>query len=587
LETTVPYDSIKETGTARLTSLEVLPAFNAGKETDQGALFVPDGSGALMVFRKNHPKYFSGYSEPVYGPDLAFKTESFNDIDPYWRQEKPPKESIALPVFGSYRNGTGFLGIITKGDKDAIINGIPAGIRSIALYRASAELVYRKSDVIFIGSSGQIPLFQGKKIAGDRQIRYVLLEDKEADYVGMAKAYREYLMKEKNLKPVKQDAMPLNVRLLGGLLRDEIIGTTFIEMTTFEQARSIIDQYAGMGVKNLELTFTGWSKDGLYGNQPDHFPVERQLGGAKGLKELASYAKEKGVSVYLQANYVRPFETSDGYSKRNDTIRGIDREVMESFNSFIASRYNNHDETFYFMKPERMLDKHIKNEVEDFADLGIAGVSLKYMGDTVYSDLDPASPASREQTADTWVSALDAFKEKVGKTSVDYGFAYTLGHVDRIDNAPMDSSHFVYTDQTVPFYQLVLHGLVTYTSKPTNLRDDSRIEFLRAVEYGALPSYELTYEPPSKLQRTMEDRLYSSSSSYWLKPSTEEYREFAKLYEQVGDQQIINHERISPQVYRTTYASGTQIIVNYGDAAQSVDGQTVKGLDYVVSGGGS
>jgi hypothetical protein len=586
VEVTVPYDSIKEAGTARLTSLEVLPFFNAGSETDKGAILVPDGSGALMVFRKDHPKYFSGYSEPVYGPDAAFKTEQYTEIYPVFRKSKAPKEYIAMPVFGDYRNGTGFLGIITKGDKDALINGTPAGIRNIPYYRTAAEFVYRKMDVIFIGTSGQIPLFQSKKIEGDRQVRYVMLEDEEADYVGMAKAYRSYLVNEKGVKPVKQEGTPLNVQLLGGVLRDEIIGTTFIEMTTFEQARSIIDAYAEKGVKNLEITFTGWSKDGLYGNQPDHFPVETHLGGAKDLKELVGYAKEKGVSIYLQANYVRPFNSSDGYTKKKDAVRGIDREVMDSYNTWVSDNWINRRELFHLMKPERVLDNRIKKELDDFADLGVTGVSLQYMGNTIYSDLDPKSPATREQTAGAWVEALDSLKEKVGKTAVDYGFAYTLGHVDRIDNAPMDSSHFVYTDQTVPFYQIVLHGLVPYVAKPTNLRDDSETEFLRAVEYGALPSYELTYEPPSKLQRTMEDRLFSSDYSYWLDPSTEEYRKFAELHEKTAGQEIVNHERLSAQVYRTTYANGTQVVVNYGAEAATVDGLTVSALDYAVTGGG-
>ncbi|WP_274361998.1 DUF5696 domain-containing protein [Paenibacillus thermotolerans] len=587
LEVTIPYSSIKEGGTARLIGLEVLPFFNAGSETEEGALFIPDGSGALMIFRENHPKYYSGYSEPVYGPDLAFKTQSYTDITQMWRREKPPKESIALPVFGTYRNGTGFLGIITEGDKDALINGIPAGIRNIPLYRTSAEFIYRKFDVIFIGSSGQIPLFQGAKTEGDRKVRYVLLEGEDANYVGMAKAYRDYLMKEQGVKPAVPETMPMNVRLLGGILRDEIIGSTFIKMTTFDQAKSIIDEYAAKGVNNLQLTLTGWSKGGLYGNQPDHFPVEKKLGGAKGLKELTKYAQAKGGSVYLQANYVKPYQESKGFSARKDTIRGIDREAMEVFNTFANSGVTDRREKFYLIKPGQVSERRAEHELDEFAGIGAAGVSLKYMGDTLYSDVDPKTPLSRRQTADAWVSVLDKFKKKVGHTAVDYGFAYTLGHVDRIDNAPLDSSRFVYTDLTVPFFQIALHGLVLYAAEPSNLRDDSRVQFLRAIEYGATPSFELTYEPTSKLQRTMEDRLLSSGFSHWLEPSVAEYREFAKLYDLVGDRQIVNHERLSEQVYRTTYAGGTQIIVNYGAEAATIGGISVKGLDYAVTEGGS
>ncbi|XEC96369.1 DUF5696 domain-containing protein [Paenibacillus tarimensis] len=585
IEAAVPYESIKEEGNARLVSLEILPFLHAGDEKEEGAVFLPDGSGALMTFRPDHPKYFSGYSQPVYGPDHAFKVQSFSYIDQIWRRERAPKEMVALPVYGIYWNGSAVLGIITEGEEDAVINGTPSGIRNIPLYRSSAEFVYRKTDIIFIGNSGQIPLFQGHKIKGDRKIRYKLIEGKDADYVGLAKAYREYLMKEKGVGSVVPERMPMQVQLLGGVQQKEIIGNSFIAMTTFEQARAIIDELTGKGVNNVELTVAGWSKDGLYGNQPDHFPADKKLGGTKGLKQLAAYAQEKGATLYLQTNYVKPYGASDGMKAKKDAIRGIDREVMEFYNHYIATGFNNRRQVFYMTKPERVFDKRIRRELDEFADLGIAGVSLKYMGDTIYSDMDLKSLTDRKQTAEVWANALDSFREKVGKTAVEYGFAYTFGSVDRIDNAPLDSSHFVYTDQTVPFYQIALHGLVPYTSRPVNLRDDARVEYLRAVEYGALPSYELTWEPTSKLKRTIETRLFSSSFHYWIGDLEEQYREFAGIYEQTGNQPIENHERISESVYRTTYANGTQIIVNYGSEAVTVDGLTVNALDYAVKGG--
>jgi hypothetical protein len=585
LEVKVPYDSIKEEGKHKLVGMEVLPFFNAGHETDEGALFVPDGSGALMLFRERHRKYFSGYSEPVYGPDYAYFTQSHNQILQGWKRAMPPKEHIALPVFGSYRNGTGFLGILTQNEMEARINATPAGIRSIPIYRVSAEYVYRKQDVIFIGRSGQVPLYQGDKTEGDRTTRFVLLEDEEANYVGMAKAYRKYLIEEKDVQPVKSEKAKLNIRLMNGILRDEVIGKTFVAMTTFEQVKYIIDSYAGKGINELEITMDGWSDDGLYGDQPDHFPVERRLGGKSELKELAKYAKDRGIDLYLQANYVKPFEESDGFSRRKDTIRGIDREVLPAPNYYVSTRFTDNRKLFYYLKPEQVYNNHIAKEIDDYQDLGVAGVHLKYMGDTVYSDEDPNRRTNRKLTVDFWSKAIDELRDKVGKASVDYGFAYALGRVDRIDNAPMDSSHFVYTDRTVPFYQIVVRGLVPYTAKPTNLRNDARVEFLRAVEYGAAPSYELTFEAASKLLRTMEDRLFSSDYKNWLDPSVNEYVTYKELYTKISDQPIVDHEQLAKKVFKTSYGNGTQIIVNYGKEAVKVDGQLVNALDFAVVGG--
>jgi hypothetical protein len=585
-ELTIPEASIKESGKAKFVSIEPLPFWNAAADTEDGAIFLPDGSGALMKYSAKHPQYFAGYSEIIYGADPAYVTQSHENIDQMWRQKVAPKEMVALPVFGNYRSEIGSLGIVTKGQYDAKINGTPSGIRAISYYRTSAEFIYRWSDVIFIGTSGEIPFFQGNWIKGDRQTRYVLLQDKEADYVGMAQAYGKYLQQEQGVQPARQTAAPVRVKLLGGILRDEVLGSTFISMTTFDQAREMIDAFQQKGITNLELTFSGWSDDGLYGDQPDHFPVEKKLGGAKDLKELAAYAANKGVSLYLEANYARAFSESDGMKKAKDAIRGMDREVAPSTDYFVGSRWNDDSRLYYWMKPERVISKHLNKELKDYANLGISGVHLAYWGDTLYSDIDPKSQTSRGETAAAWVNAADAIREATGATSVDYGFAYMLGHIDGISGAPLDSSHFIYNDETVPFYQIALRGLVPYAANAMNLRNDTQNELLRGLEYGALPSLELTYEPTTKLQRTLEDRLWSSQYTTWIDDAAEQYKELEQIYEAISNQPIADHEKLSSNVFRTTYANGTRVIVNYGGAAATVDGISVPAAGYLMQNGG-
>ncbi|MBS4219221.1 hypothetical protein KHA96_12925 [Bacillus sp. FJAT-49711] len=585
-EVTIPDDSIKESGTVRLTSLEVMPFFHAADRKVDGEVFVPDGSGALMIVSEKHPQYFKGYSEPVYGPDPTFAMELGDVMAQGFTRGAAPKEKIALPVFGIHQDKTGFLGIITEGEETANITATPSGIRNIPLYRAGAKFFYRKQDVMFIGSSGAIPLFQGQRLTGDRKVKYILLEGEGSNYVGMAHAYRDYLLKEAGLQKQAEQEAPLFLELVGGILRDEIIGKTFIDLTTFEQAISMIDDYADKDIKSLTITFKGWSKKGLYGNQPDHFPVERKLGGKKDLEELANYAKKVGVTLNLDANYVRPFQDSDGLTPRKDAVRGIDREVMMNPNYRVSSRLGHNGQLFYLLKPKKSSEYALK-EASSFKDLGVSGVHLNHVGNLLYTDLDKQNPSSREDMKETWIETIDQFKKSVDHISVDYGFGYLLGRVDEIHQIPMDSSNFVYLDETVPFYQIVIHGLIPYTGKPSNLRDDERIEFLRAIEYGASPSFELTYKPTDQFKRTMEDRLFSSDYSYWFNRSVEEYKEINRLKENIGGQLIVNHERLAKKVYKTTYENGTQVIVNYNRKAKTIDGQTVEGENYtVIEGGG-
>jgi len=591
-EVTIPDDSIYENGAAKITSLEVLPFFGAEHQDEEGAVFVPDGSGALINFKSVHPDYFSGYSEFIYGGDHAFKNKVNSEVYELFLRKPNVKQYAALPVYGISRNdegqnkGQGFLGIVTQGDYDAKVNATLPGIRNINMYRASIEFFYRNDDVIFIGNSGEIPLFQANRLLGDRTVRYVLLTGDKADYVGMAGAYRDYLTDVQGLKPVAVQKTPLQLRFFGGLLREELIGTTYVDMTTFEQARKIIDAFIGKGITQLEITIDGWSDDGLYGNQPSHFPVEKKLGGKKELQTLAEYAKSKGIDLYLIANYVRPYSESSVLKPSRDAIRGLDKEVRRMPNYFISTRFTNRSELFYMLKPGRVYDKYIKKEVGKFADLGIAGVHLQYMGDTLYSDHDRKGAVDRSQTAAIWRQTLSDFRDKVGKASVDYGFAYTFGLVDRIDNVPVDSSHFTFQDRAVPFYQIALHGLVPYTMSPSNLADDPRIPLLKALEYGALPSYELTWQHSENLARTMTERLFSGQYDQWLDKAIEEYGKVAEVLDHVKDQAIVGHEQLYKEVFRTTYEDGTSVVVNYGDTTELVGNVSVSGYSYVIEYGG-
>jgi hypothetical protein len=422
-------------------------------------------------------------------------------------------------------------------------------------------------------------------IPGDRTVRYVMLENSDADYVGMAKAYRSYLVKEKGLKPAAQQKVSLQLRLFGGVLRNEIIGNTFISMTTFEQARTIVDRYRSEGISSIEVTYDGWSKDGKYGDQPGHFPAAGKLGGNDGLQKLATYLKEKNIPFYVNANYVKPFRSSHSLHTSTDAIRGLNKEVMKVMKPWVETQQLSR-QTYYLLKPERVFDRFITKESDQYAKEGITGVHLDYMGDTIYSDHDK-TPFRRQQTIGVWQQSLDLMRQKTGRAAVDYGFAFTFGHADRIDNAPLDSSHFTYEDEPVPFYQIALHGLIPYTAKPSNLQDDTRIHFLRMLEYGAVPSYSLTYEDSSRFKRTLVDNLFSTEYENWVAPSVDEYKKAADILNPVAQQAITNHETLASGVKRMTYANGTQITVNYNAKPFSIGGKSISGYGYAVTEGGS
>lgn len=589
-EVRVPFDSIVERGRKKITTIEVLPFFGAGTEKDEGAMFIPDGSGALIKFKENARVYYQPYSQFIYGGDPAFLTKVSEQVTKNLREKVDygPREFAALPVYGMYKKQQGFVAIVTEGDFNAKINAFSSGAeRALKLYRSAVEFVYRNDDLVFIGRSGEVPMYQRNMVEGDRRVRYELLDESKSNYVEMAHVYRDYLINEKGLKPVQDNQMNFQLRLFGGIKRKDIIGSTFISMTSFEQARVIIEQFAAKGINSMEVTFDGWSEGGIFGNQPGHFPAESKIGGNSELKKLAAYAKDKGIKLYLKTNYIKSHEDSNEIWASRDSIRGLNKEVMQIFGTSIVTRqpYPGSD-IFYYLKPERLYKKYISKEAEKFADFGVQGVHLGNMGSTLYSDQDPDSLYTREQTADKWIESLSHMRKHVGSTAVDYGFAYTFGHVDRIDNIPIDSSHYAFSDGAVPFFQIAIHGLIPYTASPSNFMDHPRMAFLRTIEYGALPTYELTYQNSSLIKRSKYNNLFSTDYNIWLEPSSDEYK---KAYEVLGglmDQKIVNHEKLEDKVYATTYENGQKIIVNYNHKPITINNHTIEAYGYAVQKGG-
>jgi hypothetical protein len=408
----------------------------------------------------------------------------------------------------------------------------------------------------------------------------LLLQDDKANYVGMARSYRSYLMNDLRLSPVQDQSARFQLRLVGGVVQDEIIGSTYIPMTTFEQAKTIVDRLIGLGVDRLEVTYDAWNDGGKFGNQPKHFPAQDELGGNKELKKLASYLEQKGISLYLNTNYVKPFSGSDEIKAKRDAIRGLNNEPMPLFRNWWDTKQMS-DFKFYLMKPERVYNQYIVKEADQFAEMGVDGVHFEWMGDLLYSDHTDLPPFRRAQTIETWQKSLDLARKQTGAAAVDYGFAYTFGHIDRIDQAPLDSSRFVYTDETVPFYQIALHGLIPYYAEDSNnYEGDQRVHLLRMLEYGALPSYTMTYQPPSDLKRTTYDELLRGEYTVTEKPDAEEYAKVAEVLAPLAGATIEGHQSLMPKVYQTSYSDGTRIVVNYNRSSVTVDGMTIDAFGF-------
>ena len=123
---------------------------------------------------------------------------------------------------------------------------------------------------------------------------------------------------------------------------------------------------------------------------------------------------------------------------------------------------------------------------------------------------------------------------------------------------------------SVPVLQMVLHGSLAYGTEPVNLSSNSKSALLKAVEFGASPSFVFTYDNC----KALDYGLYAAQT--------------AKLYSEIKqimplmDMEITGHEKVVSGVYKITYDYSKIVYVNYNPSVVEVNGIMISAEDFVI-----
>lgn len=573
LDVKVPEKLIREKMTAPLVALELLPFFGAAADTDKGYAFFPDGCGAVSYFKEIHPEFHQNYSESVYGADQF----TFPAWDTQMGSVQMEKERVQLPVFGLVKNTNAFLGTITEGEADAKVTFSPSGF-VVRYTRVSAEFLFRKPFQAAMRRNVYADRVEKERIKGDRAVRYTFLADKEASYVGMAKAYRRYLVQERGvnkLKATKSD-MPFSLRLFNGVKTKGVLFENMLPMTTFDEGKRIIQELEKRGIKNIEVTLIGWNKGGFNGLAPKHFPADSKLGGDEGLKEFIKWLDKRNYNCFLQDDYLNAFGGNGGFIARLDTARSTNKMP-----------YLERAKRNYLLNPVISLEKFAKKTIPQMKErYNSTGLELRYAGKLVITDRNLRYRMDRQDWVNNWVKIIEVAKKTFNSVAVQGGNAYVLGKADRIVDAPVESNEYLFSDERVPFWQIATHGLVMYTGYAGNLRSDYTREFLRDLEYGAIPMWELAYRLSLDIKDTAYNRLFSYLYTDWLADASREYAIVNKGLGHTYALYIEGHNKLAKDVFMTTYEDGTKVIVNYSEKPFKKGDLSIKSLSYKIISGG-
>lgn len=557
----IPYEGIEEYGdTFSLVSVTVLPFIGGATDVSEGYYLYPDGSGAIMEFRDIAHIGVSNYSYEIYG-----NMEKYEEMCTEFEPELP---QVMLPVYGVRIGDRGYLAVITQGEADSRIT-ISCSTKVIPLNGIYGEFVYRRGFEDARVKTSTVLSYASGMIEGDREIYYRFLEEGAADYSHMAVNYREYLQSVGIQYGADSGEFPLMLDVLMGIEEEGLLFDEFKQTTNFEQAEDMMSELITSGITGLQINLKGYTKSG-YNSEPLKFNINGSIGGKSGLERFLKAAGKAQVPVTLDMNILNAWDRKGGFSTRKDIIYLGNYTVL-----------TDQDESLFLLSPEVAV-KRMEKFTGKAQKYDISGYSLSGVANVLAYNYNDGHRYSAEDTVGIWREMLQGLRQNVSRVTVTGGNGYVFGYVDCLKDIPGEDLGFRYTTGSVPFYQMVVHGMADYTMTAGNLTGDLETAKLKWIEYGCVPYFELTYEGSEELMHTSYNQLFTSRYDSWKSDVIELYAEMKEAVGGLRSLTMEEHAGLSTGLYRVIYSDGTRVYVNYSSEDQEADGITIPARGYRV-----
>lgn len=572
----IPLKSLEYKKDYPVIKLCMLPYFGAGGVTDEGYILVPEGGGAIIDFNNGNTAQ-NGYYANVYGWDDA--------ID---RAAVVHDTHTSFNVFGIAQGKDSFLCILEEGAPRASIQADISGkLSSYNFANVTHDILHREQYEVQDRYTGK--MFVYEKELPDEMIRNRYRFVDSGDYVKMAESYHDYLAErtEGGLTLQQETVAPAVIEILCAADKvKQVMGVPVnrpLKLTTFKEARSILDELNQNGIQNMSVKLTGWMNGGVNQKILTDTKLVSALGSRKDLKDLISFAEGAGMDFYLDGNvsYAHDSKTSDGFMVFRDAARFVSDEKAELLPYSTITYGKKKGEDAYYLLRESVIKKAFRNLTKT-AESYQANVSLQDIGMNLSSDFREDEPVSRQQALEDQVSLIKELKSSGKKLMTNFGNDYAACYSDLITNMEFSGARYAIINREVPFYQIALHGYVDYTGESINLAQDYEEEVLRCAEYGAGLSFTVMQEASSVLQNTYYSKYFGTDYEGWKDRIVEIYQRYNRELGHTFSQRMVNHIQINDKLMCTVYEDGTKVYVNYSYTDTEADGRTIPARDYAV-----
>lgn len=563
------YENLVADSDAKLTKLSLLNSFGAYSEPQQGDyIFVPDGSGALIKTDTRDDSFDSELSFPIYGGDAASGHANSGTAN------------ALIPAYGMKQGNNAFVTIIDSGD---------------AIATVSADRVRGGNDFYEAGVSFDItPCTESKgkfymsseSYDGDIGLCIRFLGGSNADYTGMAAAAREQLIRERILSTrtvEEQEYLPLDLTVIG-VSDDTLFSFKRLNLrkektfTDFEQALDMLTRMKSKGINSIKLRYKGALSGGTDQSSIMTASLLARLGTRSDLKDLVEYVNAQNMEMYLDVNLLSAAKGDSFSSGRTaGSIFGKKAEYNAINNSPLGK-----DKYAKRLLGMKYVEKSIIEILKDTRFSQFTGFCLNDVGSLLYSDYK--NGFNRQESAEMISEQLPSLTANM-KLMTDTGNFRVIKNVSFISHLPTSASQSRSAYVSVPFLQLVLHGIVGYSGEPLNFSENAKTSFLRCVEYGASPAYEWTYSDTyaDKKNKSDEDSTDTVGVYYenWIASASELYERADAALKDLQAARMTSHSEIMSGVFCTEYDTGAKIYVNYTESDVTVSGITIPAGDFI------
>lgn len=572
----VEFDSPQdvEDSTRSVVDLGVMANLGAAYADEDGYFVIPDGSGAIINFN-NGKHSMNSYSQKMYGKDYAIS------------QDMAPKktEQAYLPVLGIVRENDALLEVITEGAAYATAKSYVSRQNATGYNTAYFEFSIRSNDQYFMGAvnASALKSYEQNKIPEERvSIRYYPIAKKGASYVDVAKRYQQYLLDEDLMSKKDGSTSPLYVDLYGGTVKEQsVLGLPVKQQTaatTYDQAKEILEKLEELGVDDIVTVYNDFNKSGIMDKISGGVDYASKLGGKSGFKALKDYCATVGITLVPSVDLMEYERSGNGFSKTGASVIGVTKAYATQGEYELAFGTPNSLRPSWFILTPAYFEEAYGKVVSSFASEGLNAISTGKGTSMLYSDFSQnANKGTSRQQA---VENLKQSYEKIANSGLKFVTSacndYALKYADSIRDVPLYSSGFDLTDGDIPFYEIVIHGYIPYTTKAKNASSDANKLLLLSMATATPLHYEFMYENPNKFTDSKYDTLFYTHYDGWLEVAAEEYKVFKDNLSEEADSPIADFRYVSDNVVECTFENGTVVKADLENSTLEINGTSIE-----------